>query len=88
MTKPNTLFNVAARSAAPKLRRYEATARGSVSTRTKSSQPIVAVLATSAASGMSTIALRKNVENPERQAEARQHRRRTERPAVHGLATP
>jgi hypothetical protein len=62
--KPNTPLSVAARSDAPKLRRYEASARGSSKVRTRSSQPIVAVLVTSAASGMSTIALRKNVENP------------------------
>ena len=64
MMKPNTLLSVAASIDAPKLNRYEATARGSSSTRKKSLQPIVAVFITSAASGTSTIADRKNVENP------------------------
>src|SRR5690606_24802614 len=64
MMKPNTPLSVAARSEAPKLKRYEANARRSSSTSTNSPHPIVPVLATSAASGISTIALRKNVENP------------------------
>src|SRR5512140_217365 len=62
--KPKIALIVAAKNAAPKLRRYDATARGSSTVCTNASQCIVEVLNTSAASGSSTSALRKNVVNP------------------------
>jgi hypothetical protein len=54
----------AASSEQPKLRRYDAMARGFSNTCVKSLQPMLAVFMTSAASGINTMAHRKNVENP------------------------
>jgi len=61
---PNTLLIAAASIDAPKLNRYDATARRSNSTEMNSPQPIVAVFMTKAVSGTRTIALKKKVENP------------------------
>ena len=62
--KPNTRLMEAASNEAPNDRRYDPTARGLSTTCTKSLQCIEAVMSTRAASGSSTIALRKKVVNP------------------------
>src|SRR5215469_1742789 len=64
MMKPNTTLMAAARSDAPKERRYEPSARGLDTTRTKSLQCIEAADSTNAASGSSTMAERKKVVKP------------------------
>ena len=58
------MFMLAATSEAPNDSRYDASARGLVITSTKRDQSMPAALSTSAASGISTMAHRKNVVNP------------------------
>src|SRR5262245_9398641 len=55
MRKPNTALTIAARNAAPKLKRYAASVRGAVTVSAKSCQDRLAVLSASMESGMSTI---------------------------------
>src|SRR5207247_2043276 len=64
MMKPNTRLMAAARKEAPKDRRYEPSARGLKTTCTKSLQCMEAAASASAASGSSTMALRKKVVKP------------------------
>src|SRR5882724_8083226 len=64
MMKPNTRLIDAARNDAPNDSRYDPIARGLNTTRTKSCQVMDAAMSTSAASGINTTALRKNVVNP------------------------
>src|ERR1041384_1848740 len=64
MAKTKTMFTPAATSEAPNDNLYEASARGLAITLTKRSQSMPPALSTSAASGMSTMAQRKNVVNP------------------------
>src|SRR5512134_3532709 len=61
---PKSALMQAATSAAPKLNLYEATARSSSTVARKSDHVIDVVFRTSAASGSSTSALRKNVVKP------------------------
>ena len=58
------MLTLAATSEAPNDSRYDASARGLVMTSTKRDQSMPAALSTSAASGSSTMAHRKNVVNP------------------------
>src|SRR5205823_7875218 len=64
MMRPNTRLIAAARNEAPKERRYDPRARGLRTTCTKSLQCIEAAARVSAASGSSTMTLRKNVVKP------------------------
>ena len=64
MMRPNTRLIAAARNEAPKERRYDPSARGLRTTCTKSLQCIEAAARVSAASGSSTMTLRKNVVKP------------------------
>ncbi len=62
--KPNTRLMPAASSETPKLRRNDASARGSVMTCRNRVQSMPALRITSAVSGSSTMAQRKKVVNP------------------------
>src|SRR5690349_16196887 len=64
MAKPNTMFTAAASMAAPKDNLYDASARGLVITSTKRAKSMPAAFSTSADSGKSTMAQRKNVVKP------------------------
>src|SRR5258707_13357699 len=64
MMNPNTRLMDAARNDAPNDSRYDPSARGLNTTRTKSCQVMDAVMSTSAARGINTTALRKNVVKP------------------------
>src|SRR5882672_9522698 len=64
MRKPKTALMPAAMSEAPKVSRYEAIARGSSSVSQKRCHSMPIALSTRAASGKSTIALRKKVVKP------------------------
>ncbi len=64
MMNPNTRLIEAARKEAPNDRRYDPMALGLNTRRTKSCQVIEVAMSTRAASGISTMAHRKNVVNP------------------------
>src|SRR3954447_11690200 len=64
MMNPKTRLMLAARNEAPNDSRYEPSARGLNTTRTKSCQVEEAAMRTSAASGINTMALRKKVVKP------------------------
>src|SRR5690554_2500650 len=64
MMKPKTAFREAASSDAPKVRRYDASARGSVAMLQNSASGRLPALSTSAAIGISTIVARKAPEIP------------------------
>ncbi len=64
MMKPKTAFTQAARNEAPNVRRYDASARGSVAMRQNSSSGRLPARMISAAIGISTMNVRNNPAKP------------------------